>query len=58
MKQLANSKHREKIDANRGVVDLLCRKISPDKANPVTGGDYLGDCTMEMFGQLDCKQLD
>ena len=62
-KELANSKHQERIDANRKAVSLLCKEL--EKEGMLADGEcgtaneeYLERCSLAMIGTLTCPELD
>ena len=57
--ELANSKHQDKIDANRETVDLLNKMCQKEGyiGDSDFGEEHLEHCTLEMFGRLNNKEL-
>ena len=69
-KESANAVHQERIDNNRAVVDLLCKKLERDdmvpegidvnslKSEYKLKEDLVERCTLDMFGELVNSQLE
>lgn len=61
--QRANDKHLEKVNANREVIDKLCRKlcaaglIDGDEETCTCDEELVAQCTVEMFGELNRDEL-